>query len=337
MSSLLRFFIALILLAVIIVGGTTGYVIIEKWSLLDSLYMTFLTITTVGFAEVHPLSASGRQFTIILLIFSVFTLGYSVTAFIGYLFEGQILNAVRERRMARILRRLRNHFILCGAGNVGREVALEFQRNGVKFVVVDREPSLSGLSKDESILFIEGNAEDDEILINAGIGSARGLVSALPRDESNLFVVFTARQLNPNLLIIAQASEEITERKLIKAGADRVVSPVQIAGQRMASLVLRPSVVSFLEVMVRGGELSMRLEEVPIGSDSPLVGKNLREAGIGQETGAIVVGINSAEGRTRINPTSNTVLSNIILGSGDVLIALGSEHQIALLRKFVGT
>ena len=320
----------------IIVGGTTGYIIIERWSLLDGLYMTFLTLTTVGFSEVHPLSDTGRQFTIVLLILSVFTLGYSVTAFIGYLFEGQIVYAVRERRMARNLRRLRNHFILCGAGNVGREVALEFQRTGVRFVVVDRDFSLSDLSKDESIPFIEGNAEDDDVLISAGITAARGLVSTLPRDESNLFVVFSARQLNPHLLIIAQASEELIEKKLLRAGADRVVSPVQIAGQRMASLVLRPSVVSFLEVMVRGGELSMRLEEVPIATGSPLVGKNLREAGIGQETGAIVVGINSADGATRVNPTANTVLSNVILTDGDVLIVLGSEHQIARLRNFAG-
>ena len=336
MTPIIRFFIALILLVIIIVGGTTGYVLIEDWSLLDSLYMTFLTITTVGFAEVHPLSDSGRQYTIILLIFSVFALGYTVTAFMGYLFEGQILHAVRERRMIRLMRRLKNHFILCGAGNVGREVALEFQRAGVRFVIVDKDPSVSELSKDESIMFIEGDAEDDDVLIEAGIMSARGLVSALPNDESNLFVVFTARQLNPNLLIIAQATEELTERKLIKAGANRVVSPVQIAGQRMASLVLRPSVVSFLEVMVRGGDLSMRLEEIPIGAGSPLAGKTLRESGIGQETGAIVVGIDSAEGRTRVNPSANTVLSNIILSGGDVLIALGSEHQIALLQKFAG-
>ena len=335
MSPATRFIIALILAATIIIGGTAGYFFIEKWSLSDSLYMTFLTITTVGFGEVHQLSETGRHFTILLIVFSVFTLGYSVTIFITYVFEGQILDAVKERRMKRATRKLKDHFIVCGAGSVGKEVVQAFQRARVKYVVIDKDPLASSLSHDESVLYIDGDASDDEILQEAGIEYAAGLVSALPDDESNLFVVFTARQLNPKLNIVATASDERTAKKLTKAGANKVISPIQIAGQRMASVMIRPSVVSFLDVMVRGESIDMRMEQVPLDSESSLIGKTLRESGIGRHTGAIVVGINDAKAGTKVNPTSTTVLSKVNLKENDVLIALGSDEQLKKLKEFV--
>ncbi len=330
-----RFSIAFLLLVGLITGGTIGYSLIEQWSLEDSLYMTFITITTVGFGEVHPLSVQGKHFTIVFLIFSIVTVGYSITTLITFIFEGQILDAVRERRMKRSIKRLKDHYIICGGGEVGREVALEFQRESVKFVIVDREPSKSELSKDESVLFVEGEAEDDEVLKEASIETARGLISVLPDDESNVFVVLTARQLNPKLTIVSKAVEERTIRKLLKAGANRVISPYQIAGKRLASIILRPSVVDFLEVMVDGGKMPMRIEEVAVNTGSPLIGKNLREAGVGQHTGAIIVGIMNPSGRAKINPTSTSTLAAIKLNDGDTLIAMGSEEQIKRLQDFV--
>ncbi len=211
----------------------------------------------------------------------------------------------------------------------------EFQRARVKYVVIDKNYSASSLFQDESVLYIEGDASEDHILEEAGIASAAGLVSALPDDESNLFVVFTARQLNPRLNIAATASDERTAKKLKKAGADRVISPIQIAGQRMASVMLRPSVVSFLDVVVGGQNIDMRLEQVPIASGSPLIGKTLRESGSGQHTGAVVIGINDDRDRTKVNPSSTTVLSNVNLKENNVLIALGSEEQLAKLKDFV--
>ncbi len=334
MSRSARFAAALLLLLLAVAGGTAGYSLIEGWPLLDSLYMTFITITTVGFGEVHPLSPEGKRFTLFLLIFSVFTAGYSITVLIAYIFEGQILKTVRERRMKRAIRRLRDHHIICGCGDVGRETALEFQRARVRFVVVDRNPGDSELGRDESVLFVQGDAVDDEVLQEAGIERARGLVAALPDDEANVFVTLTARQLNPKLTIVSQAAGERTIRKLLKAGANRVVSPKRIAGRRMASLILRPSVVNFLDVVI-GGELAMRIEEVAVEEGSPLAGQNLREAGIGQRTGAIIVGINDAAGRTRINPEETWTLSNVVLQKGDVLIALGNDLQLGRLRGFV--
>jgi voltage-gated potassium channel len=335
MRQYIRFSITFGLLAVLVVGGTLGYAIIEDWSLTDSLYMTFITITTVGFGEVRPLSPDGKHFTIVFLIFSIATVGYSVTTLITFIFEGQILKAVRERRMKRLIRRIKDHYIICGCGEVGREVALEFKRADVKFVIIDKNPEQSELAKDETILWVEGDAEDDEVLIEASIERAKGLISALPDDDSNLFVVLTARQLNPELVIVSQAEEERTIKKLLKAGATRVMSPNQIAGKRMASMFIRPAVVHFLDVMVNGGDIPMMMEEVEVEKGSALVDKTLRESGIGSNTGAIIVGINAPDGRTRINPSSTASISSVKLREGDVLIALGNDGQLHKLKEFV--
>jgi voltage-gated potassium channel len=335
MSPLARFSIAVVLFILLVCTGTAGYTLIEGWPLSDSLYMTFITVSTVGFGEVMPLSPAGKRFTIFFLVFSIGTVGYSVTTLFSYIFEGVLVRAVKERRMQWSIRRLKNHYIICGCGDVGREVAYEFQRSRVRFLVIDLNPEQSELARDESILFLKGDAVDDEVLLEANIGQARGLVAALPEDESNLFVVLTARQLNPGLTIVSQAEEERTVKKLLKAGANRVISPSQIAGRRMASMLLRPSVIDFLDVVVAGQEMDMRMEEVQVTGESPLVGKTLRESGIGQRTGAVIVGINGPEGKTRVNPAATARLSTVKLHPGDRLIAMGSEEHLKRLRRFV--
>jgi len=330
-----RFLTAVVLLGLLVAGGTFGYSRIEGWNARDSFYMTVITITTTGFGEVQPLTPQGRSFTVVLLVLSVLTLGYAVTALIGFIFEGQMLASLRERRMKRNLRLIKGHYIICGGGNVGRAVALEFQRERVRFLVIERSLEHSELAKDPRILCLEGDATDDEMLKQAGIERARGLVSALPEDEANVFVVLTARQLNPDLTIAAQASDERTVRKLVKAGADRVISHKQIAGHRLASLILHPTLVNFLDEMLGGGELGMRIEEVPVAAGSPLIDKALREAGIGHHTGAIIVGIVDAAGRLRVNPSDESTLSAVHLTAGDTLVALGSEEQLKRLQEFV--
>ena len=335
LSPLVKFSIAFLSLVVLVICGTLGYRWIEGWSIGDSLYMTFITMTTVGFEEVFPLSPAGKHFTIIFLIFSLATLGYSVSIVIGYIFEGHILKTIQERRKMRQIGRLKEHFIVCGCGDVGLQVALEFERMKAQFVVIDLKRPQSELA--ESFLFIEGDAIDDDILMEAGIDNARGLVSALPNDEENVFVVLSARQLNPKLTIVAKAVEERTRRKLLKAGADRILSPYQIAGRRMASVILRPSVVEFLDIMVEGGDVAMAVEEVSIGAKSPLVGSTLRESGIGAHTGAIIMGIHRLDGRTRVNPAKTAKLSQVQLVENDVLIALGNEEQLKGLKNFAGS
>lgn len=335
MSTFLRFLIALLLLVILVTAGTFGYSLIENWSLLDSLYMTFITITTVGFGEVRPLSPQGKQFTVIFLIFSVISVGYSITTLINYVFEGIIFTAMREQRMKRSVKKLKDHYIICGCGDLGREVALEFKRSRVKYLIIDLDPENSELSRDESILFVKGDAVEDEVLFEANIEQAKGLVSALPDDESNVFVVLTARQINPDLIIVSQAEGERTIRKLLKAGANRVISPYQIAGRRLASIVLRPAIVNFLDVVTEGEGMSMRIEEIKVQHGSPLVNKTLKESGIGQHTGAVIVGVDRKDGITRINPSSTISLSSIKIYEDDILLTLGNEDQLNLLKDFV--
>lgn len=341
MNSFRRFAIAFVLLVVVVGGGTLGYYLIEgnqpdgaPWTVTDSLYMTVITITTVGYGEVHRLSEAGRQFTIVLLFCSMVTAGYSVTTVIAFIFEGQILQLMRGRRMERRISKMRDHYIICGCGVVGKEVALEFKNSDVPFLIIDRSPEESELGRDEDIIFLRGDAEHDETLIEAGIERAKGLVAALKQDEANVFVVLTARQLNPDLTIVARAAEQRTVSKLERAGADRVISPYQIAGRRMASVVLRPSVVDFLDVAMEQRDMSMRMEEVRIAAQSPMVGKALRESGIGKQTGAIIIGIHGPDGRTRIDDSEAKSLAMVVLREGDILISMGNDKQIQTLKEF---
>jgi voltage-gated potassium channel len=333
-----RFLIAICSVITLIMGGTLGYTLIEGWTLGDSLYMAFITLTTVGFGEVRPLSETGRYFTIVFLTCSILTFGYSFAILISYLFEGILVQTMRERRMIKNIKKMKDHYIICGCGGTGREVALEFKRSKLRFVVVDKEPESSQLARDESILFVKGDAVDDEVLLEANIEYAKGLVAVLPEDEANVFVVLSARQLKPDLMIVSQASEERAIGKLMKAGANRVISPKQIAGHRLASIVIRPSVVNFLDVIVEnveGVDVPMRLEEVQITNGSPLIDQTLRESGLGQSTGALIVGIHGPEGRTRVNPTTISSLASVKLKDQDTLIALGSQDQIDRLKQFV--
>ena len=204
MSPLVRFAFAFMLPVLLVLGGTAGYAWIEKWTMWESLYMTVITVSTVGYGEVHPLSPTGQRFTILLLTFSVIAVGYSMTTLIGFVFEGQILHAMRGRRMTRSVSKLKDHYIICGGGVVGKEVAQELKHAGMHFVIVDKDPEHSELGRDETVLFVEGHAEDDEVLVEAGIHRAKGLIAVLREDALNVFVVLSARQANPNLKIVAR-------------------------------------------------------------------------------------------------------------------------------------
>lgn len=335
MNRQLRFFIAASLIVFVICGGILGYTLIEGWSLSDSLYMTMITLTTVGFSEVHALSEAGQHFTVLFLIVSIGTVGYSITTVISFLFEGQLTKAMKERKMERQIRRIKDHYIICGCGDIGREVALEFQRVGERFIIIDKDPDSSEMAGDQSVLFVYGDAVEEAVLNEAGIERAKGLVATLPEDTGNVFVALTARQMNPELHIISKASDELTKRKLLKAGADRVIAPYQIAGKRIASTILRPSVVNFLDVFVDGGELSMRIEEFQIGPGSILGGTNLRDSDIGQHTGAVVLSIISGEGDRRSKGTASSQLSTVTIEEGDTLIVMGSEDQLNKFERFI--
>ena len=334
MTAQTRIMLAIVALSGIALGATAGFMLVEGWTLGESLYMAVITVSTVGYGEVRPLSANGRALAVAVIVLAVAALGYSATSIGAYLAEGHLVQDFRRRRMERAIRRLRDHYIICGGGRFGRGVAEEFSRSHAPFVVVELEPEACEIAAIRDALFVQGDAGNDEALHAAGIDRAAGLVSALPQDDANLFVVLSARQLNPKLTIITQATAQRSIDKLRLAGADRVVSPYRIAGHGMASALLRPTVVTFLDAahLERTG---LRLEEVQVPEHSPLIGKSIREASDGGPTGATVMAIQRSAGEW-INTSEPDTLVTTPIQARNVLIAVGTNDQLRALRNLVG-
>lgn len=325
------FYIFLSLLIVLLVG-MSGYLIIEHWTLLEALYMTVITLTTVGFMEVHPLSPAGRVFTVFLLLSGIGILAYSASSLLEFIIEGELTGLLRRRKMEKKIQNLRGHYIICGAGEVGKYVIDELMKINKQFVVIEtNEEQIKKLQENKDILLIEGNPAEDGVLIRAGIQNATGLISALSSDKDNLFVVLTARNINPNIRIVSRAIDEASVPKLSKAGADKVVSTEAIGGLRMASEMLRPAVVTFLDMMLRDEKATLRVEEVEILSRSNLIGKTLEEVDILQKTGLTVLAVKDAlSGKYLYNPSPVTKLKE-----KDILIVLGDIEQVGKLNNLV--
>ena len=304
--------------------GTAGYMVVEGWNLLDSLYMTIITISTAGFREVHELSPKGMIFTIALIIGGVGTALIAFTAGARFILEGELREIYGRKKLEKKIKELRDHYIICGFGRMGRIIAKELQEEGVKCVVVERDPTV--LEEEKEILSVIGDATRDHTLKQAGIEKACGLISVLPNDAENLFAVLSARGLNPNILIVVRAVEEGSEQKLLRAGATKVVSPYLIGGLRMAHTVLKPTVVDFIEFTTRSGNLELQMQEVAVQEGSRLIGMSLEACSVGDDLGVIVVAIKQATGETRFNPTHQSVIK-----AGDILIVLG---EISKLKRF---
>ena len=313
-------------LAGIIAIGTIGYEAIEGWSFLDSLYMTVITITTVGYDEVQPLSTSGRLFSIFLIIGGVGGALYTLTGIIQYIIEGNIGTTWGRRRMKTKIARLKGHFILCGFGRVGEEIAHTFTEEGVPFVVIDNRPECIARTEQSGYLYLQGDATRDEVLKEAGIVQARGLVAALGTDMENTYITLSARGLCPNLFIEARASGEEAKTKLKRAGADRIVSPNNIGARRMAMLALRPAVVDFIDTVAYGRGRQMQLENVVIGRGSRLVGLTVKATR--SETGITALAMRKKTGRLLPNPSDEETIED-----GDQLIVLGTKERLAALEE----
>ena len=314
------------LVAFIIGFGTTGYMVLEGWNFWDSLYMTTTTLTTVGYREVHPLSFKGMLFTIILIVGGVGTVLYALTVGARVILETEFRKIFGRRRLEKTIRQLDRHYIICGYGRMGKIIVKELQQEGVKFVVIEK--TLGLLDDKEIIPMIIGDATRDSILKEAGIERAQGLISVLSTDAENLFVVLSAHVLNPGLFIVARASEENSEEKLLRAGANRVVSPYHIGGLRMAHTVLKPTVVDFIEFATRSGNIELQMQEILVQKESDLIGQSLAECAIGRELGVIIVAIKQATGETKFNPTFRTTV-----GLGDQLIAMGEKSKLAVIEE----
>ncbi|MDN5379541.1 TrkA family potassium uptake protein [Thermodesulfobacterium sp.] len=319
-----RLFFILTLFWFLIGLGTVGYMVIEELSFLDALYMTVITLATVGFREVKELSEVGKVFTIVLIVlgFGVFT--YAATTIAQILIEGELKDVFNERRRRKMLEKLRGHYIICGYGRMGRIIAKELKANGKEVVVIEKNLD----PKEEGYLFVIGDATKDEILKEAGIEKAKGLVSVLSSDSDNLYVVLSARALNPDLFIIARAAEESARKKLKMVGANKVVCPYHIGGLRMAHTILKPNVVDFWEFITSSEYLNVDIEEIYVSEKSPYAGKTLKEAEIGKIFGVIIVGIKRREGKIEFNPSAESYIM-----PGDILLAIGPPDKLELLEK----
>jgi voltage-gated potassium channel len=308
-----------------LVIGTVGYMLIEGWSFLDAIYMTIITITTTGFQEVHHLTDAGRVFTLLLVVMGVGSIAYTGGRAVQALLETEIF---RRRRMSKELQKLNDHFIVCGYGKMGKYICEELAERDVLFVVIEKNPAKIDLIRDQGYLFVQGDATRDDILEIAGIRRARGLVVVLSTDADNVFTTLSAKALNPKIFIVARSVEEETEPKLMNAGASRVVKPYETAGTKMAELLLRPSVIEFIDIVARNKTVDLHLEEVLVGPSSPLVHKSLAESPIRQEMNIIIVAINKPDGTFIFNPKSTSALT-----TGDRLIALGEKKSLIQLSR----
>ncbi len=310
--------------------GTIGYVVIEKWSLFDSFYMTIITLTTVGYEEVHLLSKSGRAFSIVLMLSGVGTMFYVFGVGAKVILEGELRYILGRKKLTKKIENLKNHYIICGYGRMGNIICREMFHNKAPFVVIEGNPEVVA-SMDANILALQGDSTQDSVLKQAGIERARGLISVLSSDADNLYVVLSARGLNPKLRIVARASEEGAEKKLIRAGADNVVSPYHIGGLRIAHTLLKPAVVDFIEFATRSGNLELQMEEIKVKGSSNIVNHSLDECGIRKDMGIIIVAIKRESGDMEFNPTSTSVIKQ-----GDTLVAIGETKQLKVLEDLVG-
>jgi voltage-gated potassium channel len=320
-----RLIFALIFITCVVMAGSAGYMLIEGWNCLDSLYMTVITIASVGYKEIHDLSPHGRIFTIILIISGVGSVTYALTTIAKIVVEGEIQEIFGRKRLEKKIKELKNHYIVCGYGRMGRIICRELKEKDIKFVVIEKEPDT--FESAEETLVLKGDATKDENLKEAGIEKAKGLITVLPTDAENLFVVLSARELNPKLFIVARAGEEGSEQKLLRAGADRVVSPYHIGGLRIAHTVLKPAVVDFIEFATKSGNIDLQMEEITVQNNSKLAGLTLDECGIGRDLGIIVVAIKKASGDMKFNPTFRSAIK-----AGDTLIALGEIPKLKTLE-----
>lgn len=315
-------------LLLLVIAGTAGFHYIEHWSWFDSLYMVVITLTTIGYDEVHPLSHSGRIFNIGFITAGVALVFLVIGAGTEALLEFELVKVFGKRRMDREVASLRNHYIICGAGRVGNSVAHELARKPCPFVIIEsQEKGVAEL--DPKWLALQGDAASEKTLRDAGIERAAGLVAATTTDATNIYIVLTARTLNPKLKIIARASEERAEKHLKNAGADVVISPYAAAGHRIAQSFLRPNVLDFLDIATdRSGSLQMVIEEIRVGPQSPLASVTVGSSRIHQEFGIMILAIRHANGETRFNPTAQDPI-----GAGDYLIAMGEPPQLAKLEQ----
>jgi voltage-gated potassium channel len=330
MKSIRHLKLCILLLILVILLGVSGYMTIEKWDFLDALYMSVTTLTTVGYGEVHELSNLGRLFTISFIIIGVVYFLYIAGAVVQFTVEGQIRTILGRRSLDKKIDRLKNHYIVCGYGRIGKTLCTMLKRKAVDLVVIEKDQDVIPVMVEDKIFYISGDAGDESNLIKAGIQHAKGLIAVLATDTDNVFLVLTARQLNPDLYIMANASRNESKPKLLAAGANRVELPYDMGAVSMAQRIIRPTVTNFLELAFAQKRKDIQMEEIPVSLSSKLVNVMLKDSGIRQQFNLIIIAIKKSDDSMLFNPSFEAVIE-----SGDTVIAVGQEENLKKLEKIL--
>ncbi len=318
---------ALLIFLGLIMVGTIGFMVIERIGFWESLYMTVITISTVGYREVVLPSRAGEIFTMLIIISGLATVVYVTTSAVELLLEGRILDMMGRRRVLRELQDISGHYIICGYGRVGKQIATECQGRGTSVVIIEKDKAEAERCINDGFLTVTGDAAEETVLRMAGLERANGLVTAVSSDADNLFVTMTARMIRPDVFIVGRCNSEDTESKLYRAGADRAISPHNVGGRRMAALLLKPLVCDFLDVVTHGELVELTLEDITVDPGSAVVGRSIRDVLVDELRSVGILGMKRPKRDFVINPRGDTVLD-----AGDILIVQGSAEQISVLK-----
>lgn len=323
-------FRGLTMLVLVMLIGMAGYMAIEGWSAFESLYMTVITITTVGYGEIRAVSELGRAFTVFLIFMGMGIMAYTLGMVAQVMVEIQVRSIIGRRKLGRKLKSISDHYIICGYGRIGQIIADELKNHQVPLIVIDSNPDAREPLESADIPYIIDDASSDSVLVEAGIERAKGLVAVVLSDADNLFITMTARGLNPHLFILARADQEQTERKLLRAGANKVVLPYLIGGRRMVNTIIRPAVTDFIDFTLHGKNIELKMEELLVDTGSRLNGVSLMDSGIRQEMNVIIVAIRKKDGEMVFNPSSSARIE-----AGNTLIALGPAPDLEKLSRIL--
>jgi voltage-gated potassium channel len=314
----------------IISFGTLGYYLLEDMTLFESFYMTIITISTVGFSEIKPLTPASRVITIFIIFLGIGVGTYTIGLIVRVFVEGELLRFFGRRKVQKIISDLNNHYIICGFGRIGRIICEELDADNMKFIVIDQNPDTLKDTESLKYLYLNMDATSEDALLKAGIMKAKGLVTAVSSDADNVFITLTAKGLRPDIFILARASEGKNEDKLLRSGATRVVTPYHIGGRRMAQVLKRPTVVDFLDIATMGNKLGLMMEETTVKANSKLIGKNLIESYLRRDFGIIIVAIKKLSGEMIFNPLPSEKLE-----AGDVLVVIGKKEDLTRMNEVI--
>ena len=322
-----RLLVPAIVILIAFFTGITGYMLIEGWNFLDSIYMTIITLSTVGYGEVHEVGPGGRIFTVFLILFGIMLITYTAGWVTKNFIEGELREILGRRKLGKQIKSLRDHYIICGYGRIGKIICQELSMRLIPLVIIEKDERVRNEWEHDNILYLDLDATQEETLTKAGVEKAKGLISVVGSDPENVYICLTARGLNPGLFILSRAEDEGSETKLHQAGANKVILPYRIGGRRMAQAIVRPTVSDFLESAIHDQSYELNIEEIAVGEDSQLNNLTLGESGIRQEMDIIIIGIEQKDGTMVFNPSSQTKIV-----AGDILIAMGRNRDLERLR-----